>query len=115
VIAAFLTSLPWGILGVASAYAIMSVIPTYPHFAISLRLVDMRVRELGLVLWQRLVCSLSMLGNFRALRFELTNDMASYWILMSLLVAGGVTHPMLSALINRAKVRELMSLIEVRQ
>lgn len=56
-IASYFAGLPWGINGVAAAYAIMIVLLLPPGFAIPFRLVDARLRELVAALWPHLMAT----------------------------------------------------------
>src|SRR6266853_761895 len=51
IVLSFVLGLPWGILGVTSSYAVMFLLLTYPAFAVPFRLIGLRVRDLGGVLW----------------------------------------------------------------
>ena len=57
VLAAFILGLPWGIIGVAIAYAIASVLLFYPNFAIPFRLIDLPFLQLLKVLWLAVLTS----------------------------------------------------------
>ena len=59
-ILAFSVGLQWGIIGVATAYAIAYSIMFIPGFHIALRLIDLRLRDLAKVLWRTLLCSILM-------------------------------------------------------
>lgn len=57
----FVIGIPWGIIGVALAYALTNLLLSYPLFAIPFRLVrGLHLRDLVIELWPYTWCSLSM-------------------------------------------------------
>jgi len=68
IVLSFVLGLPWEILGVTASYAIMYLLLTYPAFAIPFRLIGLRVRDLGGVLWRPAASSLVMYAWWRAPR-----------------------------------------------
>ncbi len=60
VILSFIIGLKWGVIGVATAYATMSIILAYPNFSIPFRLIGLRIPQLGKVLLFPFLCSLLM-------------------------------------------------------
>lgn len=114
VMAAFVTGLPWGILGVAAAYAIVSVILIYPNFAIPFRLIDMRVRELGTVLWRPFVCSSLMLLALLGLKAALPIGLSSGATLGILVSASIFTYALVSWMVNRDQVQQILDTIRVK-
>ena len=61
-ILAFVIGLRWGIVGVAAAYAIATMVCLYPNFAIPFHLIGLRFSEFGRVMTPIFVMSLSMLA-----------------------------------------------------
>lgn len=70
-VTSFVVGLSWGMTGVATAYAIVSLLLLHPNFAIPFRLISLPVRDLALTLWPGLVCSLVMSGAVTLLRLGL--------------------------------------------
>ncbi len=113
-IIAFLIGLQWGIVGVASAYAIASLTLTYPSFAIPFRLIDLPMRDLGLVVWRPLVASLIMLGVLLGLKFFLPTSLASGWVLGILIPTGILVYSIASWLINREQIQQFLGMLGVK-
>jgi O-antigen/teichoic acid export membrane protein len=65
-ILAFAIGLQWGIAGVASAYAITTILCLYPNFIIPFRLIGLRFSEFGRVMIPIFVMGLSMLVLIKA-------------------------------------------------
>ncbi|MBL8292426.1 MAG: MOP flippase family protein [Bryobacterales bacterium] len=57
---AFLLGLPWGIYGVAGAYAVATVLLVYPGFAVPFRLIDFRFRDFLAAFRTIFFCSATM-------------------------------------------------------
>ncbi|MFC1620016.1 MOP flippase family protein [Candidatus Neomarinimicrobiota bacterium] len=60
IVISYVIGLRWGIVGVATAYAIISIFLIYPNYAIPFGLIDLRVRKVAKVLWRPLLSSLIM-------------------------------------------------------
>jgi O-antigen/teichoic acid export membrane protein len=59
-VASFFAGLPWGIQGVALAYAIVLLLTMYPGFAIPFTLIELRIGEFWSALWPQLRIALLM-------------------------------------------------------
>jgi PST family polysaccharide transporter len=90
IIVSFVIGLNWGVLGVAAAYAIAFLILVYPSFAISFSLIDLRVRQLGDVLWRPMVCSLMMAVAVVLISRTMPGHGAAGWPALSMQVALGI-------------------------
>lgn len=109
VIIAFVIGLQWGIVGVAAAYAIITVILSYPSFAIPFRLINVRFSELGAVLWRPFLSSLLMLGLLLVLRAALSTDLPSRWTLGILVSTGIIVYLSASWMVNRDQMRQRLA------
>lgn len=105
----FVIGLKWGIVGVASAYAIASTILVYPNFAIPFRLIDLPVTELGKVLLKPLSCSILMFVSLFILSASLPVGLSNELTLGILVSAGIMIYILASWMINRNHVREVLS------
>jgi PST family polysaccharide transporter len=77
---AFVIGLQWGIIGVATAYAIVSIlILAYPNFSIPFKLIHLRVSELWLAIRRPLLSSLLMALTMRGLQFILPAEISTGW------------------------------------
>jgi PST family polysaccharide transporter len=107
---AFLAGLRWGIVGIASAYTIVSLVLIYPNFAIPFRLIHLPVRDLGNVLWRPFAACLIMLAGILSLKFILPADLDGRWVLSLLVPAGGLVYLAASWYMNRQQVMEVMAI-----
>ncbi len=114
VIVAFAIGLQWGIIGIAVAYALWELVLFYPAFAIPFKLINLPIRHLAHVLWRQLVCSVLMMVVVLFLRFILPAGLGNGWILGILVPIGCLIYLLLSWLINREQVCEVVRLIRVR-
>lgn len=108
---AFVVGLRWGIIGVAAAYAIASLVLFYPSFALPFRLINLPVRDLFGVLWRPFASGLLMLAVILGLRFVLPPDTASAGVLALAALTGIASYLAASWLFNREQLRETASLV----
>jgi PST family polysaccharide transporter len=107
--------LQWGVVGVAAAYAIANLILAYPTFSIPFRLIDLRVRDLGLALWRPLLSSLLMMIAVFSLRTVLLLlDIANSLTLVVLITTGIIVYLTASWMLNRAQVREILDIVGIK-
>lgn len=111
IVLSFVLGLPWGILGVSASYAIMCVLLTYPALAIPFRLIGLRVRDLGGVLWRPAACSLVMYAVVAGTVLWSPPGVPG-WLTLSLLVPlGAAVYFACSWAINRALLLEVISIL----
>ncbi len=109
----FVTGLRWNVEGVAIAYAIASLLLTYPSFAIPFRLIDLKVgrlfKELSLVFW----AALGMGGIVFVLRLFLkdTLGVGDLITLISTVAVGIVSYAGLLFVLDRGLYREVFRLL----
>lgn len=113
VIVSFLIGLQWGITGVAAAYAVASTMLAYPSFAIPFRLISLRVRDLGAVLWRPLLSSGTMVMGLAGLKFILPVGMSPVLYLGALVTWGILTYVVSTWFINRGQLLSLLGLVGV--
>jgi len=112
-IAAFCIGLRWGVLGVATAYAIYSSGLVIPCFAIPFRLIGLRLHSLGAVLARPLGASALM----AAAVFAVGHFLATWTplpVLLMLVCTGVITYTTASWFINRNQLVGLISLVRGR-
>jgi PST family polysaccharide transporter len=114
ILVAFAIGLQWGIIGVATAYAVVLVIVTYPNFAVPLRLIDLSVLDLWGVLWRPFTSSLVMLAIVVWLRVLLPPDLVSGLELVMTVSVGVLVYGLASWMINQAYVREGLQLVGMK-
>jgi O-antigen/teichoic acid export membrane protein len=109
VVSAFVVGLHWGLLGVTAAYAIVSTLLTLPFLIISLRLLDMRLRELFTPLARPLIVSLVM--AIALITLDKFLHLASGSLLLGVLVLVGVLlYTTISWMFNRAQLLDAVRL-----
>jgi PST family polysaccharide transporter len=110
---AFVIGLHWGIVGVAVAYAILSLfILAYPNFSIPFKLINLRVSELWMVIRRPLLSSLLMALTMRGLQFMLPVEISTGWELVILVPVGCITYLAYSLLVNQAQLREVYTILK---
>ncbi len=103
----FVIGLRWGIVGVATAYAITSFGLLYPSFYIPLRLIDLKVSSLLKVLWQPFVNSTIMFVAVLGFKALLPATLPNGAVLGLSVVLGIVVYTAASWLTNRNQIEEL--------
>lgn len=112
-VSAIVIGIRWGIVGVAAAYAIASLVLFYPNFAIPLRLINLSVRSVLAAVWRPASASLIMAGTVLLVLTALPADQP--WLALATTVPVGVTaYAGASCLINRDQVRFLRRLITAK-
>ena len=111
VVISFIIGLKWGIVGVASAYAISTTMLMYPNFAIPFRLIDLRMSELGKILLKPFLCSLLMFITLLILRTFMPAGVSNGLNLGILVPAGIAVYIMASWMMNKNHVQEVLSAI----
>jgi O-antigen/teichoic acid export membrane protein len=114
VLLAFMIGLRWGIVGVAVAYAVATLILAYPSFAIPFRLIGLRVRDLGTVLWRPLLSSLLMVVVLLGLKSALPAGSYPGLTLGILVSTGLVTYVLVSWIVNRDQARQILDTIRAK-
>ena len=115
VMIAFVVGLRWGIVGVASAYAIASLILFYPSIAIPFRLIDLEFANLLKALWRPFTNSMVMFVVLLMFRAILPSGLSS-GVVLTLTVALGIGVYMVTNWItNREQIVELWSLIRLEK
>jgi O-antigen/teichoic acid export membrane protein len=115
IVLAFLIGLHWGIVGIAAAYAIASFSLTYPCFAIPFSLIQLSMQKLGIALWPSFAASLFMLGILLGLKFLLPPNLSSVWVLGVLVPIGCIVYLLVSWLINREQLQQLLDVVGLKQ
>jgi PST family polysaccharide transporter len=111
-IISFVFGLQWGIIGVASAYAIYYILlVTYPCFAIPFRLIELPMSEFGSFIWRPLVASTIMLIAILGIKILLPTSLASIWILAILVPIATISYLFGSWWINKQQLIELIKFI----
>ena len=111
IVLSFVLGLRWGILGVTASYAIMSLLLTYPTFAIPFRLIGLTVGDLTRVLWRPAACSLAMYAALAAAMMFWPRTLPN-WVTLSLLVPlGAAIYFACSWAINRTLLLDVLSIL----
>ncbi len=94
VIVSFLVGLNWGVIGVATAYAVTSgILLFYPNFAIPFKLIDLPISEWLKALWPGFKYTIAMVAVMLLVRFGL--DQIRMNIPLVVLISSGVTGSLL--------------------
>lgn len=107
----FIAGLPWGTIGVASAYSLgYLLILAYPSFSIPFRLVGLSVPRFFLVLRQPFFCSVGMGGTVALMQQLFLNDAAASTRLAASVILGVVVYLVLSLTFNSVKFWQIARL-----
>jgi PST family polysaccharide transporter len=106
----FIIGLPWGIEGVATSYAAMSLALTYPALAIPFRLIDLKVRDLGEALWRPFAASFIMVLATLCVRAIVPSGVGHASQLAILVTAGLVSYSAAIWWLGRGELLEFRSL-----
>ena len=112
---AFLIGLRWGVVGVATAYAVTSAVLIYPTFAIPFRLIGLRVSELCAPLWRPFACSALMFAGVAGLEATLPATWGQQTRLAILVATGIALYLAASWLVNREQICSLLETVGVRR
>lgn len=111
VVLAFMIGLPWGINGVAMAYAIASFILLYPNFSIPFRLIDLKFLELFRILKQPFINSILMFVAILIFKGVVRSTLSNSANLVSFILLGVVVYTVASWVTNQNQLKELWELI----
>lgn len=114
VVIAFVIGLQWGIIGVALAYTVTSLILTYPNFAIPFKLINLPMKHLWQALWRPFLCSLIMLMILFGLKTVLPENLSNGMELGISVFIGVITYLFISWIINRVQIRQILEIVGVR-
>jgi len=107
---AFVIGLKWGVVGVATAYAIITFVLLYPSYAIPFRLIQLPVRKLAGVLWRPLVSGLIMGAVLFVTQHVLPEQITSAQQLALLIPLGVMVYFVAIWLLDRPLLLEVWSL-----
>lgn len=111
IVLSFVIGLQWGIVGVAAAYACISILLAYPSFAVPFRLLGLRVSDLLAVLWRPLMCSLLMFGLVIGSRFVLPPGLPGSLALGVQVATGVIIYALAVWTIDRRHARHVLNTI----
>ncbi len=112
-IGAFALGLPWGIIGVAVAYAAANLLCAYPSFAIPFRLVGLRWREFFKPLAAPFAASLLMALLVYGATTLLTLE--NHWLLAGGIVSGALLYLFLLQVFDREQLRQIWQVATARR
>jgi lipopolysaccharide exporter len=112
-ILSIIIGLYWGIVGVAAAYAIASLILLYPNFAIPFRLINLKFVQMLKVLRRSLLNSSLMFITVILVRAVLPPWFSDFAVLGVSVAVGTVTYAVTSWLTNRSQLQELWEIAEL--
>jgi O-antigen/teichoic acid export membrane protein len=103
----FIIGLKWGVIGVATAYAITASIIWYPALVVPFRLIDLRFSSLLKVLWQPLINSLMMMIVIIIFKAVLPVALSSTTVLGFSILLGIAVYSVASWISNRGQLEKL--------
>lgn len=109
-VAGFTIGLRWGAFGVATAYAVVTLLTAYPAFAVPFRLIELSVGRFARRLLPALACGAGMLLLVLGLA-PLVAGLPDLAALALLGAAGGAAYLGLSWWLNRAALRDVARLL----
>lgn len=107
-----LLGLPWGIVGVATGYAIAAFMIAYANFFIAFRLVGLRLSSFHSALIRPATATAAMFIAVKTTQWWLAGQWVSGWRLLFLIAIGGITYGAVSAVINRGQMAEILTLFD---
>jgi PST family polysaccharide transporter len=105
---AFVIGLQWGIVGVAGAYTIATILCLYPNFTVPFKLINLKMQDLGATLWRPFLGSLMMLGGILGLKYAFPPGLTSGKILCILVPVGIIIYLAASWWMNREQAEEFL-------
>ncbi|MDJ0712636.1 MAG: MOP flippase family protein [Prochloraceae cyanobacterium] len=109
VVLAFLIGIQWGMIGVAIAYT--ATLPVaYPSYVIAFKLIELRMQDFFRVLYNSFISSVLMLVTILVVKFVLPENLPIEWVLGLLVLAGTVAYLLVSWLINRKQLLEILNI-----
>jgi PST family polysaccharide transporter len=111
VVSSFVIGLRWGIIGVAVAYAIATVLLTYPSFYFPFKLIDLKLSRMLKVLKPTFVNSFLMFILLVIMRLSLPRSLSSAAVLVLSAMVGIAVYVSVSYLTNQDQIRELWGLV----
>jgi O-antigen/teichoic acid export membrane protein len=110
----FVIGLRWGIVGVASGYALASSGLFYPSLAIPYRLIGLKVTDAARVLWRPFVNGAATLASLLAIRAAFPPDISNGLALGVLVVCGCITYVMASWALDRDQLHRAVTAIGLK-
>jgi PST family polysaccharide transporter len=107
-VVAFAIGLGWGIVGVAAAYLVVTIVLAYPGLAVPYRLIGLTVPAMLRVIVRPALCGLGMFAAVAAASRLLGGDVGSLAAFLVLAGGGAGIYLLLSVVLNRAVVQELV-------
>ena len=105
---AFAIGLRWGIVGVAGAYLVVTIVLAYPGLAVPYRLIGLTVPAMLRVILRPAVCGLGMFLSVALASRLIGGEVGSLPTFLVLAVGGAGVYLLLSLALNRAVLQELL-------
>ncbi len=107
----FIIGLQWGIVGVASCYAIAGLMLHYPSWRIAFRLIDLPVGRMYAALARPAAAALTMLLILVVLKSLWPADWCNLWLLVTLIPTGMLIYGVLIYYLETERVKELLAIL----
>lgn len=111
----FVVGLKWGIVGVASAYAIITFVLIYPAFAIPFSIIEMPMKQILKTLSRPIICSIVMAMFLVAIKGPIYNMISNQYALSILIMIGILLYLFTSMMINHNQITQTLKIIKSKK
>jgi PST family polysaccharide transporter len=111
-ILSFVIGLRWGVVGVASCYAIVSLILAYPGMTIPLRLISLTVKDCLKVLWRPFACAMIMALLLCAIAGPISSVITGWKFLALQALFGAVAYLTSSFVLNKIQLQAFWEFVQ---
>ncbi len=101
IVGSFIAGLPWGIVGVAVAYAIVAALLQVAAFYVAFRLIDLRMTEFAKAILPAITCASGMVLAVLLVRYLVEGVFRGSVTLVLLIVSGAAVYSLLTWALNR--------------
>jgi O-antigen/teichoic acid export membrane protein len=114
-ILAFIIGLHWGLIGIAAAYAILTILLAYPNFAIPYHVIDFSVVNIWYAIKKPLLNSIIMVVVILGIRFLIT-PCSFYWFFLGFFILiGFIVYVLMNWINNREQLLDFLKLINLKR
>jgi O-antigen/teichoic acid export membrane protein len=114
IVCSFAIGLPWGVVGVASSYAIVAGLLQFPTFYVAFRLIKLSMLDFAQSIFPALACATAMLLVVLAVRGYFVSNFRTPMSLGLLVLLGGTVYLVLTGIFNRSGIADVMLILGKR-
>jgi PST family polysaccharide transporter len=111
-ILSFVIGLRWGVVGVASCYAIVSLVLAYPGMSIPLRLISLTVKDCLKVLWRPFACAMIMALLLWAIAGPISSVLTGWKFLAVQTLLGALAYLISSLVLNKIQLQTFWGFVQ---